>query len=540
MQNSHTFSGTIRTWQLVLLFAAVSLALNLLCSCFSPLFKLVSCMDAACFYMAGKAWANGLLPYVDFVDVKGPLLFWIHKTAYQLAPGTTHGIFMVHCLGTFATLLLGYRTARIFLPSDTKAVVAAMLSAVFLFFPGLYICGGQAEELMLPFLAWLIYCLCSVYYTGSGHGASMERGKVLHLGFCMGVGAAATFLIKYNASPTYAVAATLFSLHALAAGHWRVWLKSFVPAVTVGFLLLAAPFALYMWHAGIFNDFLNVYFALNFGTYFAGGSGFVTGDTLNKIVYFAENIFRSSIGACSFLACLCVFLPPFNCGRRLLGAAPASWVIGLTAFATYACCSSGFSHYMLFCAPICIFPCIWLMNRWQAEFGRRGILVATALVCFFTVRYNANWSTFAHTRVFQHLHEEEARVDELINSVPKAKLLYLGCLDYGFGVAGEALPATPEWFTLNGSAPEFRQRQRDSIHNRIPDFIINVDFRWGNKPLAREAGVSTFQNDNTQLLHDNGYVYILSFNEGRQRNGPSMVSLYARDDIAAKLQPANN
>lgn len=356
MPLSHTFPGTIRRWQPALLFAAVSLALNLLCSCYSPLFKLVSCMDAACFYMAGKAWAHGLLPYVNFVDVKGPLLFWIHKTAYQLAPGTTHGIFMVHWLGTFATLLLGYRTARIFLPGAGKAVVAALLSAVFLFFPGLYICGGQAEELMLPFLAWLIYCLCSVYYTGTGHGASMERGKVLHLGFCMGVGAAATFLIKYNASPTYAVAATLFSLHALAAGHWRVWLKFFVPAVTAGFLLLTAPFALYMWHAGIFNDFLNVYFGLNFGTYFAGGSGFVAGSALTKIVYFAENIFRSNIGVCSLMAGLCVFLPPFNYGRRLLGAAPAAWVIGLTAIATYACCSSGFSHYMLFCAPICLFP----------------------------------------------------------------------------------------------------------------------------------------------------------------------------------------
>lgn len=69
MQPAQTFPAKIRKWHLVLLFAAVSLALNMLCSCYSPLFKLVSCMDAACFYMAGKAWTNGLVPYVDFVDV---------------------------------------------------------------------------------------------------------------------------------------------------------------------------------------------------------------------------------------------------------------------------------------------------------------------------------------------------------------------------------------------------------------------------------------------------------------------------------------
>ncbi|MBQ8521824.1 MAG: hypothetical protein IJ456_10765, partial [Bacteroides sp.] len=35
-------------------------------------------VDSAWFFMCGKAWMNGLLPYVDFADSKGPLLWLIY------------------------------------------------------------------------------------------------------------------------------------------------------------------------------------------------------------------------------------------------------------------------------------------------------------------------------------------------------------------------------------------------------------------------------------------------------------------------------
>ena len=31
--------------------------------------------DSAWFFMCGKAWMNGMVPYVDFADSKGPLLW---------------------------------------------------------------------------------------------------------------------------------------------------------------------------------------------------------------------------------------------------------------------------------------------------------------------------------------------------------------------------------------------------------------------------------------------------------------------------------
>ncbi len=50
---------------------------TLLCSQLSPIMSIVGVFDQSCFLRAGAAMANGMLPYVDFIDVKGPLLFII-------------------------------------------------------------------------------------------------------------------------------------------------------------------------------------------------------------------------------------------------------------------------------------------------------------------------------------------------------------------------------------------------------------------------------------------------------------------------------
>lgn len=519
-------------WKTAALFLAISFILNLLCNCYSPLFKLVSCMDAACFHMAGKAWAHGLVPYVDFVDVKGPLLFWLHRMGYTLAPNSTLGIFCIHILATTATLCAAHLTARIFLSSRCRAAAAAILSALFLFFPGLYICGGQAEELMLPFMAWLLYSLCRFEYAPEGRG---YRSTCM-LGLCLGVGAASTFLIKYNASPVFAAAAGLISLQMLASGAWRDWLYRLVPATTAGFVAVAAPFAAYMLATDSLDDFINVYFLLNFGTYFSSGSGFVGGDTLTSIVYFLENIIRANTGTWVFLSCLFFFLPPFSNGQRICKVPVTSAVLFLSAFSAYVCCSSGFSHYMLFCAPLCLIPCIWVLAHINLRVRPWHVLVLAVLACYTTVRFNANWSTNARMRVTQKLSADEKRVEDYINRVPQAKLLYLGCLDYGFGVKGGALPAAPEWFTLNGSNKEFRARQLAAIHAGKPDFVVSVDFRWGTKPAHTAENSSLYSFNFHQFLQESGYTRLSSFNEGRQRNGPSQVSLYCRNNLSAALQ----
>ena len=41
--------------------------------------------DSAIFFTSGKAWMNGMIPYTEFADSKGPLLWLIYGIGYLLS-----------------------------------------------------------------------------------------------------------------------------------------------------------------------------------------------------------------------------------------------------------------------------------------------------------------------------------------------------------------------------------------------------------------------------------------------------------------------
>lgn len=47
----------------------------------SPFYAVNNWSDAQCFFLMGKAMAQGRVLYVDAVDQKGPLLFFLHCIA---------------------------------------------------------------------------------------------------------------------------------------------------------------------------------------------------------------------------------------------------------------------------------------------------------------------------------------------------------------------------------------------------------------------------------------------------------------------------
>lgn len=49
--------------------------------------------DSVVFFTSGKAWVNGMVPYVDYADSKGPLLWFINWFGYIISPHDYTGIF---------------------------------------------------------------------------------------------------------------------------------------------------------------------------------------------------------------------------------------------------------------------------------------------------------------------------------------------------------------------------------------------------------------------------------------------------------------
>lgn len=137
---------------------------NLRCSCYSPFYEMVDCYDPAIFYMTGKAWAHGYIPYVDFMDVKGPLLPFINMVGYLMSPESMVGMLVIQSTATAIALYFMYRTAKVFIVSNWAALLATTLTVFAIFREDTFGSGGQCEMLMLPFLCSVLYYLVRLLY----------------------------------------------------------------------------------------------------------------------------------------------------------------------------------------------------------------------------------------------------------------------------------------------------------------------------------------------------------------------------------------
>lgn len=73
--------------------------------------------DSNVFFLCGKGLAEGLIPYVDFTDSKGPFLWLIYGIGYIISPTNYWGVYYLEVFFSFTTLCIAYKTLRLWLDS---------------------------------------------------------------------------------------------------------------------------------------------------------------------------------------------------------------------------------------------------------------------------------------------------------------------------------------------------------------------------------------------------------------------------------------
>lgn len=84
-----------KDWKYLGITAVVSVLFLLLAyESTSPLYPYVHGLDSSFFMMTGRMVADGKVPYLDFFDMKGPIIFFIEGLGQWLIDGKM-GIFLV-------------------------------------------------------------------------------------------------------------------------------------------------------------------------------------------------------------------------------------------------------------------------------------------------------------------------------------------------------------------------------------------------------------------------------------------------------------
>lgn len=115
-------------------------------------------VDSSVYKIVGKYWVEGLMPYVDLWDQKGPLIHAIDALGYIIS-GNSYGIFLIQIISLYVTSIYVFKSLCLAFNE-----VSSLLLCFFIVLSLLidYEGGNLVEEFLLPFIS-ISYCLLMNY-----------------------------------------------------------------------------------------------------------------------------------------------------------------------------------------------------------------------------------------------------------------------------------------------------------------------------------------------------------------------------------------
>lgn len=216
--------------------------------------------DSAIFQVVGKGWAEGYLPYVDLIDNKGALIFFIDALGYMIYPRV--GIFLLQIPAMYVSMLFAWRSLGRYLSGKAKFAAAIFMIVFYALF---YLDGNRTEEWSMPFL------MASTYFFLRGLKEENFSCPPL-VGLINGLGFGACVLLRTTNALPICCCVFLSMVFLLKAGEFKTLLKNAVN-FCAGFAIIVLPFVIYFAAHDALDDMLygtillNLNYAVNSSHY---------------------------------------------------------------------------------------------------------------------------------------------------------------------------------------------------------------------------------------------------------------------------------
>lgn len=447
--------------------------------------------DTAWFFMCGKAWMNGMIPYVDFSDSKGPLLWLIYGIGYLISHHTYIGVFWLGCFFYTITFFYCYKIALLFLKDRKLALLSAFLMG-FAYFNILFYRETRAEDFCQPFIAvGLYYTLKLWLLLEKADGALFKKAS-----FFLGVGFSACLLIKFSIAAMFAIFIMIVCWIAIKE---KVF-KSFLLYLLLGCSAVCLPFVIYFICTGNWNDFLHEYFI---GTYQTVALPFP--ELLKQ--YMAEVMKLFSINRRPVYLIYLLGTLAFSYYYRKLKlwpVLPALWFIAICLR------HDNWGYYLNASSVFAIFGIILVVKLLAKKMVITKMkvkvafwIVVISIVAIYRPFYRTNFFTAESSRIPYY------EAADIMSQVTNPKIINIGH-EIGVGMPVLSLPGYKYWAVQAGESEDIRQKRRLAIKEFKADFVT-VDKSYDKQMKTQK------------WLDDLGYNYCLTL-----ENAGALVALYAR------------
>ncbi|MDE6277888.1 MAG: hypothetical protein K2M06_07250 [Muribaculaceae bacterium] len=296
--------------------------------------------DTLVFEIMGKGWNAGFVPYRDFFDHKGPVLYLIQALGYSLLPGKL-GVFLLEWLFAVVSFEILYRCGRILGCPVVLNLFAVGVAMIFWAFT--IELGNTTEEWSMPFEVLSLYLVLR-YLKGV---SSRIAVPALIIGLCFGFVA----MVRLNNNCIICGEALFFVA-------WFAYKRQFgslakvVAFFILGCLLAVLPFVIYFIVKGSVFDMVLANYTFNIDYLNKWAVETSTMDYIRRIVRMIP----------------CLVLPVaayFYSGHGSKLIFPLMAAISVVTFAVFFK-GAGYIHYYVMIAPLaalCVQVCAFNPRR---------------------------------------------------------------------------------------------------------------------------------------------------------------------------------
>ncbi|KAF1297249.1 hypothetical protein BAU15_06790 [Enterococcus sp. JM4C] len=482
----------------------------------SPLFWLNDWVDMNSFYTVGKSWLEGLIPYKDLFEQKGPLLYFIYAIAHLLSPNSYLGIFIIETLAFFSSLLLFFSIAQKYL-SRNKAFWSTFIFSIFLTLSPFFNRGGGVEEISAPFTMLLLYFI-----------AQLDKDTIsvpLRYSIVSGFSIACLFWMKYTMIGGWLAFFLCLSFIFLLKKNWLEIIR-LILGYGIGFCIVTLPIILYFTLNNALNDLYYAYFYANLKLYPAVFNSFIE-QLLNSINKFS-NVFTPYPILYMFLivGTLLIIID-----TKVLKEISSKFMFVSVYLATaISTLFGGYSgpYYYLILLPYIAFTIIIIGRRLfpEEKSSINIFLIKTLFIaCFSLIIVLGTNENFKEAKLFTNnpsvsISKDGEKTDrtrpaqlvfaDIINKEKKPTLLNYGFLDMGLYRAADITPTSYFFMRQNIShdrMPRLMDEKNEIVNKKKVMFVVTR----GEYDLPEEVAVPKNIRDNYTLVAQHSQVFERKF-----------------------------
>lgn len=201
----------------------------------SPLYKWCH-SDTVNYMLEGILVEKGLVPYIDFFEHKGPLMFVIQWMGAMLT-GNKIGFLLIEIPFLTVTLYGSYKIIDLFYNDQRKSIIITIIA---LLLNRIYFAGNMTEDYCIPFLVWSMYFV--VKYFKCDIDNDIEHN--VKYAFFYGITFMVCVLIRMTNFLPISVMIITGTVLLAVNKKWSNILKNIV-AFIIGAVLVLVPFVIY-------------------------------------------------------------------------------------------------------------------------------------------------------------------------------------------------------------------------------------------------------------------------------------------------------